>query len=101
MYESIEKELAVSAKKARENGCWFYCQQTKHWMTPEEFEMQGKANRIAHGQNDRTILTNYHMSDPREGIRARMALAKKVTTELQDFSEKVFAYFNHIPKDKK
>ena len=99
MFETVEKELIITARKAKDNGCWFYCLQTKHWMTPEEFLLQGKADLITYGENNRLVLTNYHMSDPREGIRARMALAKRATAELQEFSEKVFAYFNLVPKD--
>ena len=101
MFETIEKELAMTAQKARESGCWFYCMQTQHWLTPEEFEMQGKCNLITWGNGNRDILANYRMRDPRDGIRSGMATAKKAATDLQEFSEKVFAYFNQVAKDKK
>ncbi|MDP9077835.1 MAG: hypothetical protein M3O71_10460 [Bacteroidota bacterium] len=100
-FESIEKELAITAKKARDLGYWFYNAFSKSWITPEEFEAQGRADLIVYGEKCRTVLTNYHMSDPKEGIRLRIAVAKRATIDLQDFAEKVFAYFNQVPKDKK
>lgn len=101
MYESIEKELAVTVEKARINGYWFHSKYSEDWMTPEEFEMLVKVSRITGGQNDRSTLDNYHMADPRNEIKSRIAQAKKVTADLQTFSERVFAYFNQVPKDKK
>jgi hypothetical protein len=101
MYESIEKELAVTVEKARINGYWFHSKYSEDWITPEEFEMLAKVSRISNGQNDRSILDNYHMADPRNEIRNRMAKAAKLTADLQEFSEKVFAYFNQVAKDRK
>lgn len=101
MYESIEKELAITAEKARLNGYWFCSKHSGHWMTPEEFETLGKVSRIANGENDRSILDNYLMCDPRNEIKNRIAKAKQITTDLQTFSERVFAYFNQVPKDRK
>lgn len=99
MFESIEKELAVKANKAREAGCWFYCVRTGHWITPEEYEAQGQADLIMYGRNCRTVIVDYYMQDPRAGIRSRMNSASKATADLQEFTERVFAYFNQVPKN--
>ena len=101
MFESIEKELAITVAKARANACWFCNKHYEDWMTPEEFEIQGKVNRIANGKNDRSLLDNYRMRDPREGIRNRIDIAKKATADLQVFSDRVFAYFNQVPRDRR
>jgi hypothetical protein len=41
------------------------------------------------------------MRDPRNEIKSRMAQATKLAADLQTFSERVFAYFNQVPKDRK
>ncbi|MGF7075352.1 hypothetical protein [Mucilaginibacter sp. 3215] len=99
MFDTIEKELKVNADKARERGCWFYNKQSGHWMTPEEFEIQGKMDLIVHGDNTRTVLTYYQMCDPRNEIKMRIKDINKTSLKLQEFAEKVFAYFNQTPKD--
>jgi len=88
-------------EKARLNGYWFRSKGAGEWLTPEEFEALCKANRIAYGENNRSIIDGYRMHDPRNEITGRMAEAAKITTDLQAFSERVFAYFNQVPKDKK
>jgi hypothetical protein len=101
MYESLEKELAVTVEKARMNGYWFCNKYFGEWLTPEEFEVLAKVSRIANGQNDRSTFDNYQMRDPRNEIKSRMAQATKLAADLQTFSERVFAYFNQVPKDRK
>jgi hypothetical protein len=101
MYESIEKELAITVEKARMNGYWFYNKNFGDWMTPEEYEMFCLTSRISNATNDRSYLDNYSMADPRNEIKSRIAQAKKVATDLQTFSDRVFAYFNQVPKDRK
>ena len=101
MFESIEKEVAMTVAKARENACWFCNKRYEDWMTPEEFEMLFKVHRISYGENDRTLLDNYRMLDPRVGIRYRINIANKATADLQEFSDRVFAYFNQVPRDKR
>lgn len=100
MYESLEKELAVKVEKARMNGCWFRNKHFLDWMTPEEYDAFVKVSRIANGEGDRTAFDNYTMNDPRDEIKSRIAQATKLTADLQAFSERVFAYFNQVPKDK-
>ena len=101
MYESIEKEVDITVEKARMNGYWFRHKSFGSWITPEEFEMMAKVTRIEYGENNRSMLDNYGMYDPRSEIRGRIAEATKLTAELQAFSDRVFAYFNQVPKVKK
>ena len=100
MYESIEKEIEVLARKAKANGLWFYHTRFKSWLTPEEFYNQGKSFIITSGQNDRTFIDSYYMSDPKEGIRSRIAYLKKASAELNEFTEKVMTYYNFVAKEK-
>jgi hypothetical protein len=100
MYETVEKEMAAMAAKARANGLWFHSVHTKEWLTPEEFVDLGKVNQIKYGDKDRSVLIGYYMSDPRDGMRKRMAYLQAASSELQQFSEKIFGYFNQVAKDK-
>ncbi|WP_121811002.1 hypothetical protein [Mucilaginibacter kameinonensis] len=99
MFDTIEKELQINADKARKMGYWFCNQQTGHWMTPEEFEIQGKMDLIVHGENCRTVLIYYKMGDPRSQIKRGLKDINQASLKLQEFAEKVFSYFNQVPKD--
>jgi hypothetical protein len=68
-------------------------------MTPEEFEIQGKMDLIVHGENCRTVLIHYQMCDPRKEIKRGLNDVNKATAKLQAFADKVFSYFNQVPKD--
>ncbi|WPU91271.1 hypothetical protein SNE25_18300 [Mucilaginibacter sabulilitoris] len=101
MFESVERELKVTAEKARVNGMWFSSNRGERWLTPEEFEAEGQSDLIIWGKECRTVLTEFTMRDPRYEIRARLKHINQSTLDLQNFSERVFAYFNNVPKDKR
>ncbi len=94
MYESPKRELQIKAEKARLNGEWFYNKQSKRWITPEEFVQLGELDLILYGEKSRVTLDSYYPKDPRDGIRDRVAYLKKASSEMQDFNDRVFAYFN-------
>jgi hypothetical protein len=94
---NIHDEVAKTVNKAKLEGLWFYCMGTKEWLTPEDFEQYAKVYLISHGESP-DILINYVLSDPKEGIRIRIAYLKKASFELQEFSERVMSYFNFTGK---
>jgi hypothetical protein len=99
MYDSPTKELEVKAGKARSNGLWFYNIQTKKWLTPEAYIDAGKLDLLRHGENSRITLDSFFPKDPREGIRDRVAYIRIASSELQEFTDSVYEYFNSIAKD--
>ena len=100
LYESPKKELKIKAEKARLFGYWFCHVKQKSWITPEEFVEHGEYDLITNGPACRTTLDNYYARDPREGVRERVAYLRKASAELQEFNDKVCAYFNSVAKEK-
>ena len=101
MSNSLQDEIAKAVNKAKVEGCWFFNSRTKEWLTPEEYENFCKTMVIQYGDSNRDIFVSFYISDPKEGIRSRMAYIKKASVELQQFTEKVMAYYNLVGKNMK
>ncbi|CAN5400351.1 hypothetical protein BH09BAC6_BH09BAC6_10890 [soil metagenome] len=99
MSDTPQKEVEKLVKKAKAEGCWFYCIATKEWFTPEEFEMHAQATFIMYGDKRPDLFVDFHLSDPKEGIRTRMAYIKKASAELQVFTERVMSYCSFVSKN--
>ena len=101
MCDNLQQEVDKLIKKAKVDGCWFYCTATKQWFTPEEFSELAQVTIIEYGDKNPDLFINYNLSDPKEGIRKRLAYVKKASYELQEFTEKVMSYYNFIGKNLK
>jgi len=94
----IYDEIKKAVDKAKSDGLWFYCIATKKWYTPEEFEALAKVLIVQWGESP-AILINHPMCNPKSGITQRVALIKRASCELQEFTDRVMKYYNFTRKD--
>lgn len=96
LYEA-QKAKALTAQKlfdaAKLNGQWIYDPQGKTWHTPEEF-----VSLYGSYYYDHPLFYRVKIKSPLEGLKAGYKQLDNLHSKLQQFNEKVIAYYSRLPQ---